>query len=139
MLIYVSVKSIGKVKRGVKSIPFYLERPPRTLRELVRETVLSCVSSYKKRGEDGGNQFPLTEEEYAAMTETGRFAFGVHYNDAEVDAEKAVMVAVEAVKDGLVRIFNGDLEYTELDGEINLSEGDTLTFVRLVMLSGRMW
>ena len=41
--------------------------------------------------------------------------------------------------DGLVRVFKGNSEITDLDTEVEITEGDVFTFVRLIMLSGRMW
>ena len=42
-------------------------------------------------------------------------------------------------QDGLFRVFLGDTELTELDEKLELQEGDTVTFIRLTMLAGRMW
>ena len=42
-------------------------------------------------------------------------------------------------QDGLFRVFLGDTELTELDEQLELQEGDTVTFIRLTMLAGRMW
>ena len=70
------------------------------------------------------------------MREVGKFAFGVHYNENEINEEKAVAAAVEAVEDGLVRIFKGNEELCELDGEIDVGDGEVFTFVRLTMLAG---
>ncbi len=57
----------------------------------------------------------------------------------DVDEAKAIQTAIDAVTDGLVRVFKGNDEITDLDAEIEISEGDVFTFVRLTMLSGRMW
>jgi hypothetical protein len=73
------------------------------------------------------------------MREVGKFAFGVHYNENEIDEAKAIQTAIDAVTDGLVRVFKGNDEITDLDAEIEIAEGDVFTFVRLTMLSGRMW
>ena len=73
------------------------------------------------------------------MRELGKFAFGVHYNENATDEAKAIVVATEAVADGLVRVFKGNDEITELDRELEIAEGDVFTFVRLTMLSGIMW
>lgn len=44
-----------------------------------------------------------------------------------------------AFKDGLFRIFLNDNELSSLEENINLQENDKLTFIRLTMLSGRIW
>ena len=108
-------------------------------RELIEESVKSCISAYKARANSAKNPTPLTDEQFDGMREIGKFAFGVHYNENEIDEAKAIETAIDAVTDGLVRVFKGNDEITDLDAEIEIAEGDVFTFVRLTMLSGRMW
>lgn len=137
--IYVALKHMGNVARKVKEYPFLLGKTPRTFRELIEESVRSCVDAYKTRANNANNPAPLTDEQLDGMREIGKFAFGVHYNENKIDEEKAIQTAIDAVTDGLVRVFKGTNEITDLDAEIEISEGDVFTFVRLTMLSGRMW
>ena len=137
--IYVAVKHMGNIAKTVKNFPFILKNKPHTLRELISEFVISCIEAYELRNENSKNPSPLNDEQFEEMQEMGKFAFGVHYNENNVNKKEAVKVAVEAVSDGIVRVFKGTDELTALDGEIELSEGDVFTFVRLAMLSGRMW
>lgn len=137
--IYVALKHMGNVTRKVKEYPFFLSKTPRTFRELIEESVKSCISAYKARTNNAKTPAPLTDEQFDGMREIGKFAFGVHYNENEVDEVKAIETAIDAVKDGLVRVFKGNDEITDLDAEIEIAEGDVFTFVRLTMLSGRMW
>ena len=134
--IYVSLKHMGNIARKVKAHPFVLERTPRTLRELIEESVRACIRAYRERGDQANAPKPLIDEQYEGMREVGKFAFGVHYNENAVNEEKAIAAAVEAVEDGLVRIFKGNEELCELDEEIDIAEGDVFTFVRLTMLTG---
>lgn len=137
--IYVALKHMGNVAKKVKEYPFVLENRPHTLRELIEESVRTCVRAYRERATQGTTPSPLTEEQLSAMREIGKFAFGVHYNTKAIEEGKAIETAIEAVQDGLVRVFCGDQERTELDLPLTVSEGDHFTFVRLTMLSGRMW
>jgi hypothetical protein len=127
---------MGNIARRVKAHPFVLERPPRTLRELIEESVRACIRVYRERGDQANAPKPLTDEQYEGMREVGKFAFGVHYNENEIHEEKAIAAAVEAVADGLVRIFKGNEELCELDEAIDIAEGDVFTFVKLTMLAG---
>lgn len=137
--IYVEIKHIRNLAKSVKAHPFPLGKAPHTLRELIEESVRTCIQAYRRR-EDGANHpSPLTDEQWDEMKEIGKFAFGVHYNNREVVEAKAVETAIEAFEDGLVRIFKGTSELTELDGGIDVSDGDTFTFVRLTMLTGLLW
>ena len=137
--IYVSQKHMCNITKKVKEYPFLLCETPRTFRELIEESVKSCISAYKARATNAKNPTPLTDEQFDGMREIGKFAFGVHYNENEIDEAKAIQTAIDAVTDGLVRVFKSNDEITDLDAEIEISEGDVFTFVRLTMLSGRMW
>ena len=137
--IYFALKHMGNIAKKVKEYPFVLSRTPCTFRELIKETVKSCIDAYKTRATNAKDPVPLTDEQYDGMREIGKFAFGVHYNENEIDEAKAIETAIDAVQDGLVRVFKENDEITDLDAEIEISEGDVFTFVRLTMLSGRMW
>ena len=77
--------------------------------------------------------------EWEEMQEAGKFAFGFHYNTNVIAEEKAVAIALEAVADGVVRIFQDTKPLEDLNQPITVNEGDTFTFIKLTMLSGRMW
>ena len=137
--IYVSVKHMGNVAKKIKTYPLTLSAVPHTLRELIAETVKVCVLAYRERAVLAKNPKPLTEEQLEGMQELGRFAFGVHYNENTVNEEKAIRAATEAAEDGIVRVFKDNTELCELDAPLSISENDVFTFIRLTMLSGRMW
>lgn len=137
--IYVNLKHMGNVAKKVKPYGFILKNKPDTLSDLVKEMVISCVLQYKECARNSKNPKPLSDEEYAAMQEIGKFAFGVHYNEKEIDEAKSIKTALDAVSDGIVRIFKNNEELTDINGKIEINEGDTFTLVRLTMLSGRMW
>ena len=137
--IYVALKHMGNIRKKVNEYPFLLKKTPHTFRELIEESVKSCVSAYKDRANNAKNPSPLTDEQFECMRELGKFAFGVHYNENAIDEAQAIETAIEAVKDGLVRVFKGQEEITDLDSEIEIAEGDVFTFVRLSMLTGLMW
>lgn len=137
--IYVVLKNMGNVTKKTKEYEFVLGSVPHTFRGLIEESVKSCVNAYNVRKNNVKNYVPLTDEQFDGMCEIGKFAFGVHYNENAIDEEKVINTAIEAVQDGLVRIFKGKEELTCLNSNIEISEGDVFTFVRLTMLSGMMW
>ena len=137
--IAVALKHPGNLTRKVQPHSILLPSTPRTLRELIELTVQTCVRSYEIRRQQGYRTTPLTEAEWHTMEEVGKFTFGVHDTAAPVDEGRAVTTALSAVEDGLVRIFRGSEELTELSAPLILEDGQVLTFVRLTMLSGRMW
>lgn len=139
MLVYVCLKSPVNITKKVKKIPFELANTPHTLRELVTESVKTWLAMYKKRAEISGNPKPLTDEVFDEMREIGKIAFGMHFGKSDISEEKAVETALQAVSDGLVCVFKENEGLFELDKEVEISEGDVFSFVRLTLLSGRMW
>ncbi len=139
MTIQVMLKNPSNLHKPVKPCPMELATEPHILRELIAACVDACITAYRNRAKESQNPTPLTDEEFAGMEAIGKFAFGVHYNDREIDRNKAVANALLAVEDGIVRIFLGDGELIGLDDPLTLMEGATLTFIRLTFLTGRMW
>ena len=137
--IHVALKHMGNVAKKVKAHPLTLARTPDTFGELIEETVRACIAAYRQRDAQGSNPVPLTDEQWDGMQEIGKFAFGLHYNQKEIDEAQALQTAIDAITDGLVRVFYGTNELTDLNAPIELSDGSVFTFVRLTMLSGRMW
>lgn len=139
MIVHVIVKNPSNLHRQVKACPMSLPSDPHTLRELISVCVEACVTAYGERAQASQNPAPLSDEDYIAMENLGKFAFGVHYNDRKINLPKAIDTALQAFEDGLVRIFHDEEELSELDAPLTLPEGATLTFIRLTFLTGRMW
>lgn len=139
MNILVNIKQIGKKKDKITKMPFYLGNDPKTVRELITESVRTCVREYNenlKRGEDAR---PLSQEEIDDMSCVGKIAFGINYGGKAADENKAVEDALLAYEDGLYRIFIEGSEAGLLDSPVIIMENCEVTFIRLVMLAGRMW
>ena len=139
MELFVNIRQLGSKKQPAP-VPFHIEGSPKTASELVEAAVRVCVSEYNERVRRGEiNDAPLSRMQIKDMADAGRIAFGINYGGKEQDSGEAVKNALLAYRDGLFRMFIGDAEPASPDAEISLSDGDVLTFVRLVMLTGRMW
>ena len=46
---------------------------------------------------------------------------------------------LQGFKDGLYRAFLDETELVDLDAPLMIRENDTITFVRLTMLTGSIW
>ena len=136
MKVYIQVKKLGKRIQTVGSIPYELETRPTTLRELIVCMVTQGVAEYNGRLLSGEQYKALSETEIQDMSQVGKIAFGIPFGQKEADPTKAVDAALLAFTDGLYRFFVGEQEITELDAPLNLSEGDTIAIIRLVMLTG---
>lgn len=140
MNVKVNLKQIGQRKQKIAPVDFCYEKEPKTVRELISFTVEICVKSYNERVRAGqGNEKPLNEEQITNMAEVGKIAFGINYGEKEQDLKKAAENALQSFEDGLYRIFVGENELEGLDTPVCLKEGDSLTFIKLTMLAGRMW
>lgn len=140
MNVKVNLKQIGQRKQKIAPVDFHYEKEPKTVRELISFTVEICVNAYNERVRAGqGNEKPLNRQQITDMAEVGKIAFGINYGEKEEDLKKAEENALQSFEDGLYRIFVGECELEGLDTPICLNEGDSLTFIKLTMLAGRMW
>lgn len=140
MILTINLKQIGQRKQKIVPVEFDYTPVPQTLRELITETVKPCVNAYNEQAFKGENQTnPLSEEQIKDMAHMGKIAFGINYGGRKQEMDKAVSNALQAYEDGIYRVFLNDRELTCLDENINLKEKDSLTFIRLTMLAGRMW
>ena len=73
------------------------------------------------------------------QAQTGKVSFGVNYGEKQADPQKARENAIQCFEDGIYRIFMDDRPLEHLDDPIEVTEENIFTFVRLTMLSGRMW
>ena len=140
MNIKVTIKQIGSRKKGITERDFFLEAVPRTVGELIEYAVHTCVNEYNERVEKGDNiTAPLTQSGINEMSEVGKIAFGINYGEKKADMQKAVQNALQAYEDGLFRIFIGNDEAGTADDAVEISENDSVTFIRLTMLTGGMF
>lgn len=138
MKINVNMKQIGSRKNAVAPQIFELPVRPDTVGELIIIITGICVDEYNKKV-NSNEIVPMTDDQINSMSAIGRFVFGINYSGKIQDKDAAVKNALQCYEDGLFRIFINDEEAGEADESINLSENDTLTFIRLTMLAGRMW
>jgi len=132
------VKSPGR-KRGVAARELDLPGMPRTLRELIEQTVQAMVGEFEQR-RAGDSLLPyLTEREIGEGTKTGKVGFGAVYGEKAPDERQAMEAALLAFEDGLYRVFLRQEEVTELDAPLTLADGDEIVFMRFTMLAGGFW
>lgn len=138
MRINVRMKMLGRKRPILGEVPMEISDTVKTLRELLAELVKIEVGKYNLKGVDTQLIPFLSKEELEGQAAVGKVGFGRIYTDRKANVSKAVENVFTCFEDGLVRVFCGEQELEELDGEIQLKEGDTLTFIRLTFLTGRM-
>lgn len=139
MNIKVNVKQIGAKRDKISGEDFYIRSVPHTVGELITEAVHTCVEAYNNRMNKGENAEPITDKDISDMADVGKIAFGINYAQTAADEKTAAENALQAYEDGIFRIFIGEREAGRISNSISLSENDSVTFIRLTMLSGRMW
>jgi hypothetical protein len=137
--IYIKLKSIGKRKPVLINTPYNLPNDISTLRQLIQEIVRQEVETYNSRGIENMLIPFLTETEIAEQSVVGKVGFGRLYSDKHADIDKAIETALQGFEDGLFKVLVNNNEAMELDSPLEIFENDTLTFVRLTFLTGRLW
>lgn len=61
------------------------------------------------------------------------------YGENDADLKKVADEALQAFVDGVVAIFADERRLEKLDEELKSGEIKSLTFIKLVMLAGRIW
>ncbi|MFP3090961.1 hypothetical protein LQZ21_11620 [Treponema sp. TIM-1] len=136
MNIFVRVKAAGKRRDMLEKQPWIVpgdtDAPEKLIEYLVREN----VRAYNAKPVDAPFFRYLSQQELEDGEHTGKIGFGDRKNEKAQDEEEAVRNALQCFADGIYRILVNETE--ALPGtRFSLQEGDTVTFIRLVMLAGR--
>ena len=135
MKAYIQVKQVGKRKCSIEKMPVDFPTPPASVQELIEAVVCWQVKEYNERLQQSEMLKYLTSEEMEDKAAAGKVGF-----EARPAAEtEAIINALQSYEDGIFRIFLDDAELGELSSSVQLKEESTLTFIRLTMLSGRLW
>lgn len=136
MKVYISAKQIKKRGNQVAAIPYELRTVPDTLRQLISILVSDSVDSYNQRLLAKEETTILEKDEIDAMSQVGKIGFGIPFGSRAANFQDALETALQGFEDGLYRVFIGEREIESLDAAMELQEEDTITIIRLVMLTG---
>ncbi|MGN1032747.1 MAG: hypothetical protein ACI4PU_04735 [Intestinibacter sp.] len=137
MVISVNLKKIGKKKNKIEKENFHLENNPKDVRELLIEVVKASVSNYIDEKDNVIDYLDLRQ--IKDKEEAGKITNGQSYDDRIPNLDDAIQNAISSFEDGIVRVFLEGVELVDLDQELNLVDGSSVTFVKMVMLAGRIW
>ena len=122
-----------------------LELSPRTvsddinsIEELIAFLVRENVREYNSRTTDAAFFHYLSKQELDDGAYIGKIGFGGRNNENAQNEDEAVNNALQCFKDGIYRMVINENEMTP-DSPFTLKEGYVVTFIRLVMLAGRLW
>ena len=147
MELKVQMKQAGKRDNAIVTAKLLLKKNPSTIKELLANTVKTThAMHYAKLDktdafENGilSEDILLSEEEIDDKASGGKIDFGFLKNEKLISEEEAVKNVLQAFEDGLVAVFIDGNRYESLDNTILLTGKETITFVKLVMLTVRMW
>lgn len=139
MTVYMVVKALGRRPRTLAEQPREFAQVPKTLRELLCALVLQETEAFNARlSREDPDNLP-DEASLEAMASIGKIAFGLAWNRTPAKPREAILTALQGFEDGLFRVFQNERELEELDAPLELRENDRITFIRLVMLTGRFY
>lgn len=138
MKIYINVKSLGK-KKALEPVVYEVPEGIDTLRAFLAELVRIEVKKYNEKGIDKQNILFFSEEEIEEQSQVGKVSFGRIYSEKKVNEKKVIANAIQCFEDGMVRVYQNEMELEHLDGNMQIQEGDIFTLIRLTFLAGRMW
>lgn len=137
--IRINVKSVSGKKSRIAARTVLLDENIATVRDLISSAVKVCVDEYNERRESSDLIEVLTPEIIGNMAKLGKVSFNVNYGESSPELQKAVDNALEAFEDGIVVIFADESKLESLDEAVDLNTIESLTFIKLTMLAGRMW
>jgi hypothetical protein len=134
--VFIRIKAAGKRRDMLEKQPLILGENPVRGEDLIVCLVRENVRAYNSKTADTPFFPYLTRQELDDGVYTGRIGFGDRKNEKRQDEEEAVRNALQCFSDGIYRLLVNETEIGP-GAALNLQEGDTLTFIRLVMLAGR--
>ena len=137
MVISVNLKKIGKKKNKIEKENFYLENNPKDVRELLIEVVKTSVNKYINEKDSVIDYLDLRQ--IKDKEQAGKITNVQSYDDRIPNLIDAIQNALSSLEDGIVRVFLEGVELVDLDQELDLVDGSNITFVKMIMLAGRMW
>ena len=135
----VNVKSVSNRQNRIKTVIIPYDENIADVRGLIEATVRFCVDGYNERRENSELLKTLSGMEIEDKASQGKVSFGVNYGETNADPVKAAKDALEAFADGIVVIFADEEKLEHLDDKIEIKKIQSLTFIKLTMLAGRMW
>ncbi len=116
MELRVQVKQPGKRQNNIISKKWYLKEVPNTVEDLIVCAVKAEYAAFRER------------QETAARSVSEKLS-----------ERQAVEIAIQAFEDGVVAVFIDGTKYENLCDRLELKGEETVTFVKLTMLTGRLW
>lgn len=139
MQLFYQQKVIGKKSRKLKNVPFTLDEPVHTLKDLLVTLVTQQVQAYNDKPIDTPLHLFITEQQLHDATTHGKIHFDEKKSSTKQSIDDAISTMLQAFEDELFLVFHHDEQLSTLTTPLTIQEHDVFTFIKLTMLSGRIW
>jgi hypothetical protein len=136
MNIFIRIKAAGKRRDMLEKQPCAVPDDIDTAKKLIAYLVRENVRAYNVKAPEAPFFHYLSRQELEDGEYTGKITFGDRKNEKNQNEGAAVQNALQCFADGLYRVLVNETEALP-DGPFSLTEGDAVTFIRLVTLAGR--
>ncbi|MDR2690162.1 MAG: hypothetical protein LBB76_10455 [Azoarcus sp.] len=143
MNLFIRIKAAGKRRDMLERQAWSVPDGTRTVEALIEYLVRDNVRACNAKTVAAPFFHYLSQQELEDGAHVGKIGFGERKNDKNQDEDEAVRNALQSFADGLYRVLINETEhapgnqYAPGNPAEDLKEGDTVTFIRLVMLAGR--
>jgi hypothetical protein len=134
--IFIRIKAAGKRRDILEKQPRVIDDGTGSAEKLIEQLVRENVREYNAKAVDATLLRYLSERDLEDGAHVGKIAFGDRKSENSQDEDEAVKNALQCFEDGIYRVLVNEEEALP-GGSFSLAEGDTATFIRLVMLAGR--
>lgn len=105
----------------------------KTMRDIIAQLVEYEITNY----ENLKFKKTISPLEIDQMKKNGKITFGFDYiKHDKIILEEAIYIAIQAINDGVVRIFINKAEIVDIEENICLNELDEITLIKLTMMTG---
>ncbi|WP_285396163.1 hypothetical protein [Lysinibacillus sp. fls2-241-R2A-57] len=139
MRLFYQQKIIGKKLRKLKKIPFTIEEPVHTLKDLFIQLVTQEVHHYNDKVVDTLLHIYITDQQLEDAAQHGKVHFGEKKNSAAQSVDQAISTVLLAFEDELFLVLQNEEQLNSLTTPLTIREDDVFTFIKLTMLAGRIW
>ncbi|MGL4522180.1 MAG: hypothetical protein ACRCWQ_06495 [Bacilli bacterium] len=127
MKIYAQVKKLGTSYANIQKHELILVENCQTVAQFIEQIV---IFQLQKGEHPTGPIIALNKE-----LQRGKVRF--EQSKIQVEVKEAITTAKLAFRDGLYAIFHEEQLLEDLEQQIDLAEGDTLTFIRFTFMKGK--
>ena len=137
--IKINIKKVSGKKSKIAARTMLIDENIKTVEELINSAVKICIDEYNQRRESSDFLEVLTPDVIEDKAKLGKVSFNVNYGEKSPELQTALNNAKEAFEDGIVVIFADEKKLESLDEAVDINDIDSLTFIKLTMLAGRIW